>query len=115
LGNKIDIPTAASEEELREAFGLQQTYGKVSPLLFTSLYAHLLISKTHTHALHFVVMNFLCFKTTNVKTKDVRPVEVFMCSVVKRQGYKEDKRCSLSLSFSLSPHTHSFIPFLIFL
>jgi GTP-binding protein SAR1 len=55
LGNKIDIPTAASEEELREVFGLRQTYGK----------------------------------TTNARNKDVRPVELFMCSVVKRQGYKE--------------------------
>lgn len=51
LGNKIDLPTAASEEELRHALGLysQMTY----------------------HG------------------KGIRPVELFMVSVVKRMGYDE--------------------------
>lgn len=53
LGNKIDAPGAVSEEELREALGLTQTYGA----------------------------------TPN--GSDVRPVEVFMCSVARRLGYKE--------------------------
>lgn len=53
LGNKIDAPGAVSEEELREALGLQQTYGP----------------------------------TPN--GSDVRPIEVFMCSVARRVGYKE--------------------------
>jgi len=56
LGNKIDLPGAASEEEIRSVLGLHQTSGKAvgGPI-----------------------------------TKDVRPIEVFMCSVVKRMGYKD--------------------------
>jgi len=57
LGNKIDIPTAASEDELRQVLGLfsHVTYGR------------------------------------EVKKNDtgVRPVELFMVSVVKRMGYAE--------------------------
>mmetsp|Transcript_44880 Transcript_44880/g.106498 ORF Transcript_44880/g.106498 Transcript_44880/m.106498 type:complete len:196 (+) Transcript_44880:91-678(+) len=57
LGNKIDIPVAASEDEFRHGLGLTQSFtegrevakGKVSE----------------------------------------RPVEVFMCSVVRRMGYSE--------------------------
>jgi GTP-binding protein SAR1 len=61
LGNKIDLPTAISEDDLREYYGLRQTYGKqVSG------------------------------------SKDAKqPIEVFMCSVVRRQGYKEGTHCSL--------------------
>merc|ERR1712151_636132 len=57
LGNKIDIPTAASEDELRHNLGLysHMTYGR------------------------------------ELKKGDsgVRPVELFMVSVVKRMGYAE--------------------------
>jgi len=58
FGNKIDIPRALSEEELRFALGLHQlTTGKGS-----------------------------------VELKDIRPVEVFMCSIVNRSGYGEGFR-----------------------
>eukprot|EP00928_Gymnodinium_smaydae_P022693 TRINITY_DN1897_c0_g1_i3.p1 TRINITY_DN1897_c0_g1~~TRINITY_DN1897_c0_g1_i3.p1 ORF type:complete len:194 (-),score=68.74 TRINITY_DN1897_c0_g1_i3:122-703(-) len=57
LGNKIDIPVAASEDELRNVLGLysHMTYGR------------------------------------DAKKNDtgVRPVELFMVSIVKRMGYAE--------------------------
>ncbi|XP_072038205.1 small COPII coat GTPase SAR1B-like [Amphiura filiformis] len=60
LGNKIDVPQAASEDEIRANFGLHgQTTGK-----------------------------------GNVPQRELqtRPVELFMCSVLKRQGYGEGFR-----------------------
>jgi len=57
LGNKIDIPVAASEDELRNALGL---------------YSH------------------MTYGTDAKKGQPgVRPVELFMVSVVKRMGYAE--------------------------
>ena len=58
LGNKIDIPGAVSEDELRAKLGLIQTTGK------------------GTVDLQGVA----------------RPIEVFMCSIVRRQGYAEGFR-----------------------
>ena len=60
LGNKIDISGAASEDELRQVFGIQ---------------------------------GLTCGKGT-VPRKDLqrRPIEVFMCSVKKREGYGEGFR-----------------------
>lgn len=56
LGNKIDIPNAASEDDFRAEFGLQahMTYGR-----------------------------------NGKKDSTIRPVEVFMCSVLKRMGFRE--------------------------
>ncbi|KAJ1699290.1 hypothetical protein LUZ63_007802 [Rhynchospora breviuscula] len=57
LGNKIDIPYAASEEELRYYLGLSNfTTGKGK---------------------------------VNLADSNVRPMEVFMCSVVRKMGYGE--------------------------
>lgn len=60
LGNKIDKPGAASEDELRNFYGLYQlTTGKAK------------ISRSELTG---------------------RPLELFMCSVLKRQGYGEGFR-----------------------
>ena len=56
LGNKIDMPTAASEEELKYALGLMDTYGKD--------------------------------KGPDANST-VRPIELYMCSVVRRMGYSD--------------------------
>ncbi|UYV67019.1 SAR1A [Cordylochernes scorpioides] len=59
LGNKIDKPGAASEDEIRQYFGLSQTTGKGK-----------------------IPLSELA----------QRPLELFMCSVLKRQGYGEGFR-----------------------
>ena len=57
LGNKIDIPTAVSEQQLRDAMGLTTTTGK-----------------------------------GNVPCEGIRPIEVFMTSIVNKQGYADGFR-----------------------
>ena len=78
LGNKIDAPGAVSEEELRHHLGLYQTTGKVCYRLFYSLTNMSLIVNGKTQG--------------KVPLSDIRPIEIFMCSVVQRQGYGEGKR-----------------------
>ncbi|KAK4478330.1 hypothetical protein RD792_017620 [Penstemon davidsonii] len=57
LGNKIDIPASASEDELRYYMGLTGlTTGKGN---------------------------------VNLSNTNVRPIEVFMCSIVRKMGYGE--------------------------
>ena len=60
LGNKIDMPSAASEEELKFALGLLDTYGKDTTKPDNKQSAH-----------------------------SVRPIEIYMCSVATRMGYKD--------------------------
>lgn len=54
LGNKVDLGTAPSEEDLRYQLGLYETYGK---------------------------------DTKGERAPSIRPVELYMCSVVKKMGY----------------------------
>lgn len=58
LGNKIDMPRASSEDELRSALGLH----------------HLTTGKG------------------NASGNDIRPIELFMVSVVRRMGYSDGFR-----------------------
>ena len=57
LGNKIDLPLAASEEELGYALGLPYTYGKNNG--------------------------------PDELDSNVRPIEIYMCSVLRRMGYAD--------------------------
>eukprot|EP00922_Rhytidocystis_sp_ex-Travisia-forbesii_P054061 GHVS01080206.1.p1 GENE.GHVS01080206.1~~GHVS01080206.1.p1 ORF type:complete len:193 (+),score=28.06 GHVS01080206.1:146-724(+) len=59
LGNKIDKPQAASEEELRQYLGL------------------------HSH---------ITYGRDRKGDSGIRPVELFMCSVIKRMGYADSFR-----------------------
>lgn len=54
LGNKIDLGSAPSEEDLRYQLGLYETYGKESK---------------------------------GEKSPSIRPIELYMCSVVRKMGY----------------------------
>lgn len=56
LGNKIDLPRAASEDELRQCLGLTHSYGK---------------------------------EARGNRDASIRPIELYMCSVVRRMGYAE--------------------------
>ena len=56
LGNKVDMGTAASEDDLRYQLGLSQTYGK---------------------------------EPKAERDDRTRPIEVYMCSIIKRAGYSD--------------------------
>ena len=64
FGNKVDLPTCVNEERLRYELGLKVTTGKVR---FISLNANKAL----------------------VPLKNIKPIELFMCSVVKHSGCNE--------------------------
>jgi hypothetical protein len=62
LGNKIDLGTAPSEEDLKYQLGLHETYGK---------------------------------EAKREKNPSIRPIELYMCSVVRKMGYGDGKCASI--------------------
>mmetsp|Transcript_15503 Transcript_15503/g.62414 ORF Transcript_15503/g.62414 Transcript_15503/m.62414 type:complete len:197 (+) Transcript_15503:190-780(+) len=64
LGNKIDAPTAASEDDLRYALGLFETYGKDASR----------------------------YRQDADADAKIRPIELFMCSVIRKMGYADGFR-----------------------
>lgn len=77
LGNKIDKANALSEDHLKHYLGITQyCTGKGISL-----------------SNYFIVANYL-YSSGEVARADLasRPMEVFMCSVLRRQGYGEGFR-----------------------
>lgn len=86
LGNKIDKPGAASEDEIRNFFGLYQlTTGKVR----LTKYAPSRVGQPLNPK-----KKLFCLLQGKVSRAELsgRPLELFMCSVLKRQGYGEGFR-----------------------
>ncbi|KAL0583850.1 hypothetical protein ABG067_006294 [Albugo candida] len=76
LGNKIDLPRAASEDELRQCLGLTHSYGK---------------------------------EARGNRDASIRPIELYMCSVVRRMGIPQfgQMRSSLRLQQLQEANDHN--------
>lgn len=83
LGNKIDLGRAASEDELRVELGLHHlTTGKVGALHHERSTCSIVAFGEHE-------IPSPAFSQGKVALNGIRPMELFMCSVVKRAGYGE--------------------------
>jgi GTPase SAR1 family protein len=93
LGNKIDVPQAASEEEIRGALGLHNmTTGKVKTPQACLEAAGELVALKGPLSTPTPTLTCARWSVTQGKvamSNGVRPIEIFCCSVVKRMGYKE--------------------------
>ena len=83
LGNKIDHPNAISEDQLRHELGLYQTSKSIPASQSLKWPPHYRREPSNTL--------FLAGKG-KVPLEGIRPIEIFMCSVVMRQGYGEGIR-----------------------
>jgi hypothetical protein len=68
------VPAAVSEGELRNHLDLSQTTGKVTFLVLLPM------GLVHNRNIQ-----------GRIPLHDIRPIEIFMCSVVMRQGYNEGR------------------------
>jgi GTP-binding protein SAR1 len=99
LGNKIDLGTAASEDELRNQLGLYETYGKEVSASLVAMNIHTYIHTCIQPCLSFFtsqwyscITNYMQSLACSSQTKSerapgVRPIELYMCSVVRKMGY----------------------------
>lgn len=87
LGNKIDHPDAVSEEQLRSELGLYQTTGKGRVPLVNKLAASFPRLGRLAGNVEIEIENRL-----TRWQEGIRPIEVFMCSIILRQGYGEGIR-----------------------
>jgi hypothetical protein len=86
LGNKIDLGRAASEDELRIALGLHHlTTGKVRALQGARLLS------PSRRICRIPQVRLKLWRPADLQGKvalnGIRPIELYMCSVVKRSGY----------------------------
>ena len=90
LGNKIDVARAVSEEQLRYSLGLQNTYGK--EVSHSSSFSFLVVQcSAHDVDQSYTVVASLKSQNTGEKQPGVRPIELYMCSVIKRMGYADGR------------------------
>lgn len=107
LGNKIDLGRASSEEDLRHQLGLYETYGK--EVIFHCECSYVTMQSSFSRILQIPLcplltsfcsnpwyLSHICNEDSfafNFQLKSgkqaggVRPVELYMCSVVRKMGY----------------------------
>lgn len=98
LGNKIDLGNAPSEEDLRYQLGLYETYGKeVSTLSINAALVLALVAHPYylSGCLLTLLLSLCCslplLQPRGERNPSIRPIELYMCSVVRKMGYGDGK------------------------